>query len=108
MSHIEDEDDDYPVVNYDDVVAEIEAHEASDLITCEKAFPSGYVTFTFYQDGNCKGKMTFDELSEDTAFRAKAVLDFISTAKHVLVDQVEIEKAWDDADPDAALTRSFG
>jgi predicted acetyltransferase len=107
MSHIEDEDDDYPVVDYDDVVTEINAHEAAELITCEKAFPSGYVTFTFYQEGNCIGKMTFDELSEDTAFRAKAVLDFISTAQHVLVDQVEIEKAWEDADPDAVHTRSL-
>lgn len=107
MSHIEDEEN-YPVVNYDEVVEEIKAHEASDLITCEKAFPSGYVTFTFYQDGESKGKMTFDELSEDTAFRAKAVLDYISGAKHMLVDQVEIEKAWEDADPDAALRHSFG
>jgi hypothetical protein len=107
MSHIDDEDDDYPAVNYDDVVAEIETHEASDLVTCEKGFPNGYVTFTFYQDGHCRGKMTFDELSEDTAFRARAVLDFISTAKHVLLDQVEIDKAWNDADPDAVHSRSF-
>lgn len=106
MSHSEDEEN-YPAVNYDDVVAEINAHEAFENVMCEKAFPSGYVTFTFYQGGECRGKLTFDELSEDTAFRAKAVLDFISSADHMLIDQVEIEKAWNDADPDAAPTRKF-
>jgi predicted acetyltransferase len=106
MSHIED-DEEYPAVNYEDVVAEINAHESSENIICEKAFPSGYATFSFYQEGECKGKLTLDELSEDTAFRAKAVLDFISSADHMLIDQVEIEKAWNEADPDAVLARQF-
>ncbi len=106
MSHSEDEEN-YPAVNYEEVVAEINAHEAFENISCEKAFPSGYVTFTFYQGGECRGKMTFDELSEDTAFRAKAVLDLISSTMHLLIDQVEIEKAWNDADPDAAPAHQF-
>ena len=106
MSHIEDEEE-YPAVNYDEVVADINTHDACENITCEKAFPSGYVTFSFYQGGQCRGKMTFDELEEDAAFRAKAVLDFISSTPHMLIDQVEIEKAWNDADPDAALVSRF-
>lgn len=106
MTHGENEDN-YPSVNYEDVVAEINAHEAFENVMCERAFPSGYVTFTFYQDGECKGKMTFDELYDDTAFRAKAVLDLISSSEHMLIDQVEIEKAWNDADPDAAPARKF-
>jgi hypothetical protein len=102
-----DYEEDYPAVDFKAVVAEIEAHKASELVRCEQSPSSGYVTFTFYQEDHCRGKMTFDELSEDTAFRVGAVLDFLSSATHTVIDQVEIERVWEEADPDAVMTRKL-
>lgn len=98
-----DIEEDFPAVNYDDVMAEINAHDAANLVTCERTPHNGYVTFKFYQGNSSVAKMTFDELYEDTAFRVKTVLNFLSDT-HKLVDQADIERVWEQAEPEQQST----
>jgi hypothetical protein len=89
-------------VDFKDVVAEIETHEASHLVMFDRNAASGYVTFKFYgTNGELMGKLTFDEVSEDMVPRAKAVLDFLSSTPRSMNSipyQEAVQSAWDGAE----------
>ncbi|WP_327210517.1 hypothetical protein [Rhizobium leguminosarum] len=90
-----DDDEDYPAVTMEDLQEQINEHEASHLVTLERNSANGYVTFRFYgANDELAGKMTFDELEEDMAGRAKAVLDFLSKTDRTLTYQEDVDAAW--------------
>lgn len=94
------DEDNFPTVSFNDVVAEIETHDAANLIMFDRNSVNGYVTFKFYgTGGQLEGKLTFDEVTEDMAHRAKAVLDHLSTTTKAVLFQDEVQNIWDNADP---------
>lgn len=95
------DEDDFPPVRLEDIMAEIQEHDASHLVTSERNSVNGYVTFRFYDmDDELQIKMTFDDLSEDMGVRAKAVLDYLASAEGFVLE-ADIQRVWD-RDPNAA------
>lgn len=91
-------EEDYPATTVEEVRAAIADHEASHLVTIERNDVNGYVTFRFYAENDAlAGKLTFDELSDDMADRAKGVLDFLSSTEHVPLYQTDVEERWEAA-----------
>lgn len=97
-----DEDDnypDFPAASFEEIVAEIETHDAFELVMFDRSPSSGYVTIMFYErSGESAGKLTFDEPEEDMVFRAKAVLDFLSTTTGSVEYMVDVQSVWDSAE----------
>lgn len=94
-----DDDDNYPAVTFEEIVAQIETHDASELIMFDRSPSSGYVVFQFYdRSGEAAGKLTFDEPEEDMAFRARAVLDFLATTTDAIQYMDDIQSVWDNAE----------
>lgn len=88
--------------SFEELVREVNSHDAGHLVVCDRAFPSGYTILKFYQGDSAVGKITIDEIDDDTAFRVKSVLDFLANASHTVVYQIEIEGVFDNADPSNA------
>lgn len=105
MDHMDEDDIEIPGVSYDELVSEINKHEASHLIMLDRNDVNGMVMFRFYgKDSQCKGQLRFDSIDDDMAFRAGAVLDFLSQTENFVIDQMEIEGVWNNAKPNAGLT----
>lgn len=97
-------ENDFPPVRLENIMAEIQEHEASHLVTAERNPVNGYTTFRFYgEDDHLQIQMTFDELDEDMGLRAKAVLDYLSAAEGFVLE-ADLQSVWD-RDPLLRATR---
>lgn len=104
LAEIEQEEhESYTGLSYPNLMLEIAQNETSSLVTIDRNKVNGYVTFRFYANsGELAGKLTFDEIEDDMVGRANAVTDYLAAKENTIIFQTEVEKVWDDYEPDSA------
>lgn len=97
------DEDELPQADFEQIVERIEEHGMAELVMFDRHPVNGNVTFKFYgTDAQMKGKLVFDEVSDDMVDRAHAVLDLLATTNNV--EQREVERVWDSADGEPAVS----